>query len=226
MATRYLFGPVSSAFADENLRRQRETAECIAFDHAAGAGLVIGPHDSWEELRQRLPGWEPDFLALYLAYTTIPSWLWSAPVPIIGLAMDWNLLWSGYHHVLKKCDLIFTDSLGVAKLRSEGLSHVQQASLFGCSRAFAEWAEPERARDIDVLMVTNLNPAVQSERLAWLGRLAQLSDRWRVEIHTGVYGDAYRELLGRSRIVFNRSIRGECNLRTFEAVSGGALLFH
>jgi glycosyltransferase involved in cell wall biosynthesis/predicted Zn-dependent protease len=223
--SRYLLGPVTAAFADQNLYRQRENAECIAFNETGSAGLALGAHDSWDALHQRLPGWEPDFLILYLAYTTIPDWLWSAPVPIVGLAMDWNLLWSGYRRVLKRCDLILTDSLGTDKLRSERFSHVQKANLFGCSRPFAEWAEPERARDIDVLMVTNLSPAVQRERLPWLGRLARLSDRWRVEIHSGVYGDAYRELLGRSRIVFNRSIRGECNLRTFEAISGGALLF-
>src|SRR5207248_595316 len=42
---------------------------------------------------------------------------------------------------------------------------------------------------------------------------------------TGVFGAGYRELLGRARIVFNRSIRGECNRRAFEAAAAGALLF-
>jgi len=66
---------------------------------------------------------------------------------------------------------------------------------------------------------------VQGERLAWLGRLARLGERWRVSVQTGVFGDAYRRLLGRARIVFNRGIRGECNRRVFEAVAAGALLF-
>src|SRR5262249_33656222 len=35
----------------------------------------------------------------------------------------------------------------------------------------------------------------------------------------------YRRLLGSARIVFNRSIRGECNMRVAEAVWAGSLLF-
>src|SRR5262249_33552785 len=42
---------------------------------------------------------------------------------------------------------------------------------------------------------------------------------------TGVFGPRYRELLARSRVVFNRSIRGECNQRVFEAAASGCLLF-
>src|SRR5271154_5054070 len=173
MVRRYLFGPVTATFADQNLRGQREAAQCIAFDETGSAGLALGPDDSWAGISNRLPGWEPDFIVLYLAYTTIPQWLWSAPVPIIGLAMDWNLLWSGYRHVLDRCDLIFTDKLGVDKLSRASVPHARAANLFGCARAFAQWGEPERPRDIDVLFVGNPNPAVQRDRLSWLGRLAQ-----------------------------------------------------
>ena len=65
---------------------------------------------------------------------------------------------------------------------------------------------------------------MQRERLTWLARLAQLGDKWNVRIATGVFGSDYRALLRRSRIVFNRSIRGECNKRAFEAATCGALL--
>src|SRR5262249_9865570 len=37
--------------------------------------------------------------------------------------------------------------------------------------------------------------------------------------------DEYRQLLGRSRLCFNRCIRLECNKRAFEAAAAGALLF-
>src|SRR5262249_8000184 len=68
-------------------------------------------------------------------------------------------------------------------------------------------------------------PAVQRSRLPWLGRLARLADRWRVTIDAGVFGDDYRRLLGRARVVFNRSVRGEGNKRALEAAAAGALLF-
>jgi len=173
--------------------------------------------------------WRPDFIVLYLPYTTIPRSLWSAPVPVIGLAPDWNLLWHYYRRQLHTCDLVLTDTAGVETLRKEGLDHARSANLFGLERSCLLSTDYcllcTSSRDIDILFIGNLNPAVQRQRLPWLGRLAQLSERHRVVIQQGVFGDSYRELMGRAKIVFNRSIRGEVNKRTFEAPAAGALLF-
>src|SRR5262249_14205976 len=151
--------------------------------------------------------------------------LWSAPVPLIGWAPDWNLLWHGYRRRLRGCDLVLTDTAGVEAMGREGIEQARAAILFGCGRSFVEAMPVDGHRDIDVLFVGNLHPAVQRERLPWLGQLARLADRRRVVIQTGVFGDDYRALLARSRVVFNRSIRGECNQRVFEAAAAGALLF-
>jgi hypothetical protein len=226
MSRRYLFGPVSGDFATQNLFGQRQASACLAFDPAGQTDLAIAATDSWEAVRQRFPaGWEADFIVLFLPYTQIPECLWSAPIPIIGLAADWNLLWHWYRSCLPSCDLVLTDTLGVEAMTRAGMTHVRPAILYGCERGYVEEPWPEIERNIDILFVGNLHPAVQRERLAWLGRLARLGGRWRVEIHTGTFGAAYRELLGRSRIVFNRAIRGEANKRAFEAVAAGALLF-
>ena len=96
--------------------------------------------------------------------------------------------------------------------------------MYGLGPSFLKVPIADRPRDIDVLFVGNLNPAIHHRRLHWLGRLAQLSRRWNIVIRTGVFGDDYRNLLSRSKIVFNHSIRGECNERRFEAVATGALL--
>jgi hypothetical protein len=77
------------------------------------------------------PGWKPDFIVLSLSYSSIPAALYQAPVPIIGLAPDWNLLWSCYRHVLPRCDAVFTDSPGVERFRQAGFDHVRGANLFG-----------------------------------------------------------------------------------------------
>src|SRR5262249_24998057 len=45
----------------------------------------------------------------------------------------------------------------------------------------------------------------------------------KVVIAQGVYGDDYRALLRRARVVFNRSIRSECNRRVFESAAAGCL---
>jgi glycosyltransferase involved in cell wall biosynthesis len=215
MPRRYLFGPVRPGFVEENLRGHVEAGNCLPF----------GPGDTWAAIEARLPvGWRPDFVVLDLHYASVPPTFWSAPVPLVGLAIDWNLLWHYYRRHLPSCDLVLTDPAGVEALARQGIRHACAANLFGCGRSFLEITHAP-VRDIDVLFVGNVNPAVQRERLPWLGRLSRLADRWRVEVRTNVYGEEYRRLLARARVVFNRSIRGECNMRAFEAAAAGALLF-
>jgi GT2 family glycosyltransferase/tetratricopeptide (TPR) repeat protein len=226
MNRRYLFGPIAADYAATHLGEPRRRGECLAFDLAGGADLTLAATDSWQTLLQRLPAdWKPEFLVLWLPYALIPGCLWTAPLPIIGLAADWQILWHGYRRQLRLVDLVLTDALGVETLAREGIAHAQVAQLYGCAPAFCEGPWPDEPRDIDVLFVGNFHPAIQRERLAWLGRLARLAQRRRVELHTGVFGEDYRRLLGRARIVFNRSIRGECNQRVAEVLSAGALLF-
>jgi hypothetical protein len=38
-------------------------------------------------------------VALNLAYTTVPAAQWTAPVPLVGLPADANLLWHSYRRV-------------------------------------------------------------------------------------------------------------------------------
>jgi hypothetical protein len=129
--------------------------------------------------------------------------------------------------------LVLTDRAGVEVMARAGMDHARYANLYGCERDFLNadkppvmpWRITESKRDIDVLFVGNLHPAVQRERLPWLGRISRLAERWNVVIRMGAFGNDYRHLLSHARIVFNRSIRGECNRRVFEGAAAGALLF-
>jgi tetratricopeptide (TPR) repeat protein len=225
MPRRYLFGPVTPHDAGRLFSRRRESGSCLAFATAEGADLVIGPRETWESLTGRLPdGWQPDFIVLTPAYATVPACLWTAPVPLVGLAADWDLLWHA-HRRLAACDLILADTVGAEVFQRAGFTQARPANLCGCPREYLGDHQPDDGRPIDILFVGNLNPAVQQERLRWLGRLARLGRRWRVALHTGVPDTAYRELLGQARIVFNRSRHGACNRRAFEAAAAGALLF-
>jgi tetratricopeptide (TPR) repeat protein len=225
MRRRYLFGPVTAGFADQQLHRARQSGDCLAFG-PEGADLAVASGDSWEAICARLPaGWQPDFVALNLAYTCVPAGLWAAPVPLVGLATDWDLLWHACRRQARGCDLLLTDAPGVEALAREGVTQARAANLAGCPRGFVEEPWPDGPRDLDVLFAGNLSPAVQRERLPWLARVARLARDRRVALHMGVFGDAYRQLLGRARIVFNRSRHGECNRRVAEAVAAGALLF-
>jgi hypothetical protein len=63
------------------------------------------------------------------------------------------------------------------------------------------------------------------QRGRMLGIVASLSDRYHVVIASELPVDEYTALLSRSRIAFNYCLRGEMNLRCFEALACGAALF-
>jgi glycosyltransferase involved in cell wall biosynthesis/tetratricopeptide (TPR) repeat protein len=214
MPSRLLIGPVEPSFADRYLSADRD---CLSFDASA---------PGWAEVTASFPpGWVPDALLVHMGYTSVPAWVWSAPVPVIALAPDPNLLWHRYRSLLPLADLVLTDRPAVDRFRRAGLTHARSANLNGLDRDFlAEVDTSKTDRDIDVLFVGNLHLAIHEGRLPWLGRLARLVDRHRVVIATGVFGADYRALLRRAKLVFNRSIRGECNKRALEAAAGGAIL--
>jgi len=227
MSLHYLFGPVPRSFAEQKLHGPRQAGQCLTFHAEEGEGdVLLRPEDSWEDLLTRLPAdWTPDLLVLWLPYTTVPHCLWSAPLPRLGLAPDWNLMWHYLRNRLSGCTAVVTDTLGAELCQRSGLTHVRAGNLCGCDRVFVETSWTEQPRDIDILVVGNFNPAVQRERSPWLGRLARLSRRWRVVLRTGVFGDSYRRLLARSRIVFHASNRRKVGPRAFEAAAAGALIF-
>jgi hypothetical protein len=222
---RYLIGPVTT----ERARRWEEARArglCLPFNGSGSAGLAIAPPDSWAEVQARLPaGFQPDCVVIELNYTTVPGCLWQAPVPVVALAPDWQLQWHAARSFLPRAELVLTDTLGVEVMARQGIRHARQANLFGLMPDFLDpLTGPPPQRDVDLLFAGNLQPAVQRERLPWLARLARLSERWRVHIAQGVFGDDYRKLLLRSRVVFNRAVRGEWNLRVLEALCSGCLL--
>src|SRR5205807_6089232 len=142
---------------EANLSPPRGAGQCLAFDGAGDTDLSISTGDTWETVMSRLPGnWRPDFVALYLPYTRIPACLWSAPVPIVGLAADWHLVWHHYRHCLRWCDLVLADTPGVEVMMREGIGHARAANLFGLERAafLAEHAESAE-KDIDILFIGN-----------------------------------------------------------------------
>jgi glycosyltransferase involved in cell wall biosynthesis len=216
---RFLFGPIDDPDLLDRTAAPRVTegrwsvfpAACPSYSAAA----------AWFG-----PGEEPAAILWWPGYSSMPAWLPTAPIPLVAVAHDPNLLWHQYREQLAVADLVLTDLPSAERFRRAGFEHVRLANLYGLDRHFvAELGLPEGERDLDILFVGNLNPAVQGERLPWLGRIAQLADRWRVRIATGVRGAEYRALLRRAKVCFNRSIRGEFNLRAFEAAASGCVLF-
>jgi GT2 family glycosyltransferase/tetratricopeptide (TPR) repeat protein len=218
---RHLFGPVDPAFADEYLLEPRRAGVCRTFG-PPGADVPLAPDDTWDGLLARLPdAWRPEFVALCLPSPFVPAFLWSAPVPLVGLAVDWDLHWDRYRRLLPLCEAALADAPGAEALRRAGLGHVLPANLCGLGCGFLE-EQDEGARDIDVLAVCHFRGAGGREPLASLARLA---DRFRVHITGVVPRPAYRSLLRRAKVVVHRSLHGECAPILFEAAACGALVF-
>src|SRR5262249_11656921 len=142
-----------------------------------------------------------------------------------ALALDAGLHLHAYRLLLPSCEVALADAPSAAVLRRQGIESARPALLYGVGAGWGAVVPVEQERDVDLLFLGSGDPDIQAERLPWLARLARLSQRWRVVVAQGIMGPAYREALGKARVVFNRSIRGEANQRTFEALAAGALLF-
>src|SRR5438876_1645309 len=80
---RYLLGPVSAEFPGRFLRGAAECDRARFFGNGAGLHTGRGEGDNWEtRVLSRSGGVVPDFLAFWLPHTSIPDWLWAAPVPL------------------------------------------------------------------------------------------------------------------------------------------------
>src|SRR5436190_3871311 len=204
MTRRYLFGPVSAEFASCHLHRQRRAGQCQAFDPAGHTDLRVGLGDSWEDVAARLPaGWQPDFVVLNLGPQTIPAALWSAPMPVVGVARNARLLWHYYAHVLPSCDLVLAQPTAAEFFTRAGLKQARIVPLCDFPLLPAAPSDSSAVRDIDILFAGGVDSNADREKLPWLGRLARLGERWRVSIRANVADEERRQLLGRARIVFD-----------------------
>lgn len=193
----------------------------IPFEPAAG---------TLDELFAALPpDFEPDLLWFWWPdQEPLPRGLERCPVPVVASISDYNLTLPHLTRLWPFFDLVLTDRPGLQVLGRLPFARVEPFCQFSyrpdVHRIYEDDSGQPLPRDIDLCFVGNLNPIVQRERMAWIERLRAFEGRWRVHIGTAEQGEPYGRLLARSRIVFNRSIRGEINLRTFEAAAAGALV--
>jgi hypothetical protein len=190
----------------------------VAFDPSTG---------SWDELAAALPrGFRPDVLVLYWPdQEPLPAGLEHCPVPVVGVISDYNLSLPYLVGLWPFFDVLLCDRSGEDLFRRLSFADVRYWCQFAHKRPFHRLLPEAGPRDIDVGFAGNLNPVVQRERAPWLDRVRALGDTGTcVEVVGGVHGEAYGRFLNRCRIGWNRSIRGEMNLRAFEVPACGALL--
>jgi hypothetical protein len=152
-------------------------------------------------------------------YLPIPPDLASFPGMKILLITDWNVCLRFLPDLCPLFDFCFCDWPGYRLLRRAGIANVHHQPLFGHDPAV--FRDPGLTRNLDVSFCGNLNAGLHGERNRLLARLARWAGPRPVHLRQAFDRD-YVEVLGRSRLVFNWSIRGEANMRLFEAMACGA----
>ena len=181
---------------------------------------------AFQEIIDRLPsGWLPDMVLFSdPAYYQIPSGIEESPFPTAAIIGDWNLSFEALQKSAGCFDYLFTDLKGVEIFKRHGYGNVEYFPMFSFDPEVHR-PLPDIEKVDDICFIGNLNHAVQRERAQWLKRIAMLSQKYKVIIANGIYGEDYTRLLNQSKIIFNRSIRGEMNMRAYEAPACRTLLF-
>ena len=224
-----LFGPRADFPFDEILSfgpaQGRQVGDLrVPYDYAFDAG-----RGSLDELlhgiQRQHAGFAPDALMLWWPdQDPIPIGLEDASIPSIAVFSDYNLTLPVTSGLTPFFDLLLCDHPGLAVLGRLPFARVEPWCQYSF-RPDVHHEYPGTTRDLDVSFLGNLHPVIQRNRAPWLERLQALSTRYRIHIGNATQGEEYGRLLARSRIAFNRSVRGEVNLRCFEATACGALLF-
>lgn len=182
--------------------------------------------ETLEDLLGRYPDGEPDVVLVWEpGYQSLPRGIDRSPVPVVACYSDWNLVNPSQRGMLETFDYLFTDRPGLRILEQMGFQNAEFFPMWGHDPGVSR-VIPGVEKRWDIGMVGNLNAQVQRERAGWLARVARLAERYRVRIAGGVYGEEYTRMINATKITFNRSIRGEMNMRCFEAAACGSLLFY
>ncbi len=184
--------------------------------------------DIHQEIEHRAGNFRPDAMMLWWPdQEPLPEGLERCPYPVVGVMSDYNLTLPCQTRLWSVLDLLLVDNPGLQVLGRLPFARVEPWCQFSfrpdVHKIYTDDSGQPLERDIDLCFVGNFNPEIQRERHAWTDRLQALN-HCQVFLGQAPQGEEYGRLLSRSKIAFNRSIRGEINLRCFEAPACGAVL--
>ncbi len=176
--------------------------------------------------------WQPEVILWWgFGYTVLPADLSEAPCPVVLIASDWQSCRSELWAWREGFDLILGDQALVNQFQARGFARCQWWPSYGFSPSqfypdpqSEKHPEKPPEKDWDLTYIGSLNPDTHPERLRLLSQLAPLGNDYRICLRNQVYGTEYLQLLQQSRVIFNHSLRGEMNLRAYQAPAAGALL--
>jgi hypothetical protein len=73
----------------------------------------------------------------------------------------------------------------------------------------------------DIVFIGTMNPNNYTERISLIERMKK---KFNIKIFSGVYGEDMAKIYSQAKIVFNKSLKGDLNMRVFEAISCGSML--
>jgi tetratricopeptide (TPR) repeat protein len=214
----------------------RSEAHCGAFVSARGhemrtlcadgpADYAFSPSETASEVLDRVgKEWQPDALVCWNPELfPPPREVERCLVKTAAVISDWNIYHAQLEWNLARYDVVLSDKLGAQRLQLQGATPRYLFPLYSqCSLLHRKLDIP---KDIDVVFVGSPHHGVHPKRGRLLERIASLSDRYRVVITSGRFDEDYTRMLNRARIVFNHALRREMNLRCFETLACGSLLF-
>ena len=200
--------------------------DVLCFNDQADRGIRFSyPHQTFQDVLAKLPpGWEPDLVIWWFPeFHPLLEGVEDCPYPTLLAVSDWHVTSQPILEIASAFDLVATDRTGLNLLSSQADVEAFYTPLYGFDPNTHKYLNLER--EVDIGHVGDVNPALQKERVNMMCRAAALSDDFKVQFDTGVFGDAYVELLNKTRITLNHTLRKEMSMRCYEAPACGSLLF-
>jgi tetratricopeptide (TPR) repeat protein len=202
--------------------------EIITFGYNEGVDIRIDAGDDFSRIVNALPnGWMPDLCIFAgLEYgLPLPKGIEKAPCLTVYLSFDWDYHIHTTRTFVQAVDLTVHDGdFSVTTLNAMGANNIERFYASGVRKEFFDPAPRKMAdRKYDILYATSVNDARLPDRSAWILKLCELADRYKVHIvqHAGYH--SYLELLKDARLTFSYTKLGEMSPRIHDAASQGAV---
>jgi len=219
----FLAGPIDHPFGSP-LRQLTLDPNCVTFGPYGQHRTT--PLERFPELLASIPEKEKIDWMLFLnpEYNLIPKGIEEAPFPVVAVTGDWSLNLEAVLQAAPFFSSIIVDYPGSLIFKKFGVEHLTYSPLYGYDPEVHRKL-PNLGKVYDISMSANLNEAIYNERMVYLKRLAMMGGKYRIRFSSGLTKPEYVQLINESKIAFNRSVRGEMNLRAYETLACGSLLF-
>ncbi|MBI5677225.1 MAG: glycosyltransferase family 1 protein [Planctomycetes bacterium] len=201
--------------------------EIITFGYNKGVDICIKPEDDFNKVVQSLPnGWMPDYCILpNCEFNFLPIGIEHAPFPTVYIAYDWDYQIHTAKTFVESADLtlVFGDSARNT-LRALGANNIDIFYPHGVVKeSFSLSPKKMKDRKYDILYTTFVDDVFHPDRSAWIHKLCELSEKYKVKIVSHASSDDYCELLQNSKLAFSHQRFGEMSIRIYEYASQGTV---